>query len=81
MRVHIKLMTEEKTITVNISDTEAVAELAGIDPDAHALMEDLHEFFQDVIASHPDAHVVEITPENAVEVLGAAKKKKRTKAA
>jgi uncharacterized membrane protein YukC len=77
MRVHIKLMTEEKTITVNISDTEAVAEVAGVDADAHALMEDLHEFFQDVIASNPDAHVVEITPENAIEVLGAAKRKKK----
>ncbi len=76
MRVHIKLMTYEKTVLLNISDTEAVAEVAGVDPDAKALMADLHDFFDDVVTSNADGNVVELTAENAVAVLGVAKKKK-----
>jgi hypothetical protein len=81
MRVHMKLMTDEKTVVVNISDTDAVSKIADLDPDAAELMAELHAFFDDVSQSNPDAGVVEITPENAVDVLGRAEKKKKAKKA
>jgi hypothetical protein len=76
MRVHIKLMTDEKTVTMNISDTAAVAKAAGVDEDASELMSELDSFFTDVLDSNVDAGLVDLTPENAVTVLGAAEKKK-----
>lgn len=77
MRVSIKLMTDDKTVVLNISDTAAVAKAAGVDADALELIGELDAFFEDVIASNPDAGLVELTPENAVAVLGAAEKKRK----
>lgn len=77
MRAQIKLMTDDKTVVMNISDTTAVSQAAGVDADALELISELDAFFDDVIASNADASVVELTPENAVAVLGAAEKKRK----
>ena len=73
MRAHITLMTEDKTVKVHIEDMDGVA-AATKDP----LISELHDLFQDVIASNSDAGLVEITPDNAAQVLGVVKPAAKT---
>lgn len=71
LRAHIKLMTDEKTVHLNITDLHAIRFAEGVDHLQKDFVHDLTEFFEDVIDSNDDGGMVDLTPENAVAVLGA----------
>lgn len=71
MRLEIKIMQDDKTILLRVTDAEKISAVAGLDSGARYLFDDLLDLANDVAAANPDAGVVEISPENAVQVLGA----------
>ena len=71
VRVHIKVMSEEKTINVNIEDLDGCIKAKGLKRDHAALLKSFSNLLQDIHASNADATTVTLTPKNVEKVLGA----------
>jgi len=66
--IKLSIQSAEKTVQVHITDPELCAHAAAGSADGE-LLGDLVTFCQDVLESNEDASKIEITPENAEEVL------------
>lgn len=71
MRVHIKLMTDEKTIVLDIEDLAGCVTAKGLNKDDAKLLHGLSDLLQDIHASNTDASHIKLTPKNVEKVLGA----------
>lgn len=69
MRIHMKVMTEEKTVVVNISDVLACARAEGVNSKDAVLLSELHDLLIDIHDAAPDATAIELTPETVAKVL------------
>jgi endonuclease III len=71
VRVHIKLMSSEKTISINIEDLDGCIKAKGLKKERSALLKGFSELLQDVHSSNEDATTITLTPKNVEKVLGA----------
>ena len=71
VRVHIKVMSAEKTINVNIDDLDGCIKAKGLKRDHAALLKGFSTLLQDIHSSNADATTVTLTPKNVEKVLGA----------
>lgn len=70
-RVKVVIMGAEKTVQVHITDLQACAAAKGLNRDDAELLDELDLFCDSVLEGNPDAGLVELTPENVVNILGA----------
>jgi hypothetical protein len=71
VRVHIKLMSDEKTLVINIEDLVQCSKAKRLKKKDAALLVGLNELLQDIHASNVDATALTLTPKNVEKVLGA----------
>jgi len=71
VRVHIKVMSSEKTIVVNIEDLDGCIKARGLNKKDAQLLHGFSNLLQDIHSSNADATVVTLTPKNVEKVLGA----------
>lgn len=66
--INFTILSEQKNVTVRITDPKACALVLGSSLDSD-LLEDLCDFAEDVLHSNPDAGLVELDPTNVSTVL------------
>jgi uncharacterized membrane protein YukC len=71
VRVHIKLMSDEKTVAIDIEDLHACSKAKHLKKAEAARLQSFAALLQDIHDSNADATTVTLTPKNVEKVLGA----------
>jgi hypothetical protein len=71
VRVHIKVMSPEKTIVINIEDLDGCIKAKGLKKERRELLHGFSNLLQDIHSSNADATAITLTPKNVEKVLGA----------